>query len=664
MDTADGFVSVAVGDARAAGWALVSAMARRLPAQLPRAAYPFTNRVDTLARLDDLLIVNGHAPRTGLVSGVPGVGKSAVVVQWARAQHGRFLDGQLYARLGPQGCGAGEALEGFLAELGCPAALMPSTVQGRQAMYRTLTEDKDLLVMIDDAQGEADIELLTPSSPQAVVVVTSRQVLPEAIAGLGAEYVAVSPMPVGECVAMLKERLSGPRFTGQAAGFRELAVLCRGLPQAILLSAARLSTSDSLSVAWLCAELREAGAGGPVGRLLDLSCEALADEAAAVYRIAGLLGGEDLPSDLIEVAAGRPVLRDLRELTRLHLACETEPGRFTILEAAREHAAAAGHNDPAAALIACRAAGWAWQMAAAADYATTPVRLRYAPEPSSRPFSSKGQAQRWLGAHRKQMVRVVSLGAAYGCHELVWQLAEAMWALFAHRPFLEDWITVHVAGAAAAQESGAVAAEAAIRARLARGYAEHGMTAQAHEQAGWAVMLAQAAWDDGVEHRERLMGMAYEFQGIVHLHAGEPAAAEVSFRKALEFNESVEYDRGIALQSLHLGRALLAQGKTREAAGSMRRSVRHATDTGSEARACAGLGAVLHVAGETSEAAQQLQHALAIAEEHALVRHQGDILAVLAAIAADGGRSSEAEGLRARATAAYIEAGAAQAADA
>jgi hypothetical protein len=147
-------------------------IAIRLPAEiplalggLPRASPTFTGRG---AVLDDLLAMLGPSDvRKGVVqvsavSGMGGVGKTELALQAAHAarEKGWFPGGVLFVDL----LGYDErlrvepavALDGFLRALGVPAEDIPSDLQGRERLYRSVLDayahsGRDVLVLIDNA---------------------------------------------------------------------------------------------------------------------------------------------------------------------------------------------------------------------------------------------------------------------------------------------------------------------------------------------------------------------------------------------------------------------------------------------------------------------------------------------------------------------------------
>src|SRR5690242_8726017 len=121
-----------------------AATAWPVPAQLPLAVPGFTGRAAELARLDALLppgdragTISPAAPvAVAVISGTPGVGKTALAVHWAHRIAHRFPGGQLYADLrgyGPTGTAVSpsEALHGFLLALGVPPERIPAGLDER-----------------------------------------------------------------------------------------------------------------------------------------------------------------------------------------------------------------------------------------------------------------------------------------------------------------------------------------------------------------------------------------------------------------------------------------------------------------------------------------------------------------------------------------------------
>src|SRR5919197_1177511 len=108
------------------------------PRALPPAVRGFTGRTAELAHLDGLLSTSAVTPVViSAISGMGGVGKTALAVHWAHRVAGRFPDGQLYVNLGGQSHPL-EALTRLLYALGVPADRLPADLETAEGLYRTL----------------------------------------------------------------------------------------------------------------------------------------------------------------------------------------------------------------------------------------------------------------------------------------------------------------------------------------------------------------------------------------------------------------------------------------------------------------------------------------------------------------------------------------------
>ena len=70
-----------------------------VPAQLPPAVAGFAGRDSDLAELDGLLSSGAPGGPVAVITGMAGVGKTALAVHWAHRHRGDFPDGQLYVNL-------------------------------------------------------------------------------------------------------------------------------------------------------------------------------------------------------------------------------------------------------------------------------------------------------------------------------------------------------------------------------------------------------------------------------------------------------------------------------------------------------------------------------------------------------------------------------------
>ncbi|MCX4672248.1 NB-ARC domain-containing protein [Streptomyces sp. NBC_01381] len=208
---------------------------------LPPAIRDFTGRKAEIAEVVDGLTAPRDATSVVVVSGPAGVGKSALAVKAAHLAMEAFPDGQLYAEL--QGTGGplppGDVLGRLLRALG---AAPPEHADERADLFRSLVAGRRLLLVLDDAGREAQVRPLLPGSAGCGVLVTSRARL----GGLdGARRTDLAVLDEVRSLELLA-RVTGPQGAtddpAEDAAARRIVTLCGGLPLALRIAGARLTT--------------------------------------------------------------------------------------------------------------------------------------------------------------------------------------------------------------------------------------------------------------------------------------------------------------------------------------------------------------------------------------------------------------------------------------
>ncbi|NEA47188.1 ATP-binding protein, partial [Streptomyces sp. SID10815] len=122
--------------------------------------------------------VDGADAPVCLVTGPAGVGKTAFALHWAYQRRADFPDGRLFADLrgfsDTPAPDAGTVLREFLLALGVPAPRVPETAAARGALFRSLTEGRRLLVVLDNARSSEQVRPLLPGGDHCATLVTSR----------------------------------------------------------------------------------------------------------------------------------------------------------------------------------------------------------------------------------------------------------------------------------------------------------------------------------------------------------------------------------------------------------------------------------------------------------------------------------------------------------
>ncbi|MCX5255453.1 tetratricopeptide repeat protein [Streptomyces canus] len=151
------------------------------PAQLPPPPGHFTGRATARDDLRDVLTLGG-GPAVGVISGMAGVGKSALALHVAHGLRERFPDGQLYVNL--QGATPGmtpltpaQALTALLRDLGADPRSIPEHPDAAAALLRSLLAPTRTLMVLDDAASAAQVRPLLPAGAGCAVIVTSRSPL-------------------------------------------------------------------------------------------------------------------------------------------------------------------------------------------------------------------------------------------------------------------------------------------------------------------------------------------------------------------------------------------------------------------------------------------------------------------------------------------------------
>jgi hypothetical protein len=226
----------------------------------------FTGRSSEVSLLTDLLTpaTEGEAIRAVVVSAVagkPGVGKTALAVHVAHRLRERFADGQLYINLrgAERQPMAANAVPGrFLRALGIEDGDVPRDQDEREALYRARLADRRVLVVLDNAAGEAQVRPLLPGMASCAVLVTSR----ERLAGLeGARLLELEVLDHRQTVELLGHIVTARRVAAEPAAASELVGHCGHLPLAIRVPGARLAIVAILAVVILTM----AGCGAATG---------------------------------------------------------------------------------------------------------------------------------------------------------------------------------------------------------------------------------------------------------------------------------------------------------------------------------------------------------------------------------------------------------------
>lgn len=249
---------------------------RSVPRELPAAGPTFTGRVGATRQLLRLLAGDGR-PAVVAVSGICGVGKTALAVRVAHASRARYPDGQLYlclARVRPESVPARVLRHLEDADADPAFGTDPLEVSAR---LRSLLAGRRFLLVLDGVTDEVPIASLLPAGGGCTVLATSRSSL---AAVEGAHHLRLPRLPLAEAVELLGGLVGTRRVEAEPAAVRAVARWCDGLPLALQLAGARLAGRPDRPVSWLADRLAD-----PERRVAELTAggQTLSAEYAEAY---------------------------------------------------------------------------------------------------------------------------------------------------------------------------------------------------------------------------------------------------------------------------------------------------------------------------------------------------------------------------------------------
>jgi DNA-binding SARP family transcriptional activator/tetratricopeptide (TPR) repeat protein len=614
------------------------------PAQLPTDVPGFAGRQEYLARLDQLA-GNGTVVISAL-SGMAGVGKTALAVHWARRVADRFPGGQLYVNLrgfAPTGrvVEPADAVRGFLDALGVPPDQIPVGADAQAARYRALLADRRMLVVLDNARDAEQVRPLLPGDPTSLALITSRNQLTGLIATDGAVPLDLDVLSPGEAHELLTRRLGNDRVAAEPDAARQIVTACGRLPLALSIVAAR-ARQTGFPLASLAAELTEAGhrltaldGGDPltdVRAVFSWSHDALTPPAARLFRLLSLHPGPDLSIAAAAALAGTSragTRRLLTELTRASLATEHLPGRYTrhdLLHAyATELASADDHSDALIRLIAHYT-----HTACAANriiYPTLePMILPLEPLPDGAApdrLADHRAAMAWLETEHANLLAIFEPAVRKGLDSQVWQLA---WGLdtfhYRHSHWHDKKITWQ-AGVAASERLGNLTAHAYAHRRLGDAYRRLNQSADAQVHAEEALRLFTSSDD--------LFGQASALLDLDLLAAqeGDLDRSLDLARRALALARTVGHERQQSFALNSIGWILTLQGRPAAALEPLHEALAfrlEGDDRESVAYTRDSIGFAYSQLGDHAEAVDHYERALAIFRELGYAMMEANVL--------------------------------------
>jgi tetratricopeptide (TPR) repeat protein/cellulose biosynthesis protein BcsQ len=316
----------------ALGWLVQRQVRDRLPSQVPAPPGHFIGRAEELEALVRQLS-DPTVPTLVALTGMSGVGKTALASLLAERLASRFPDGRLF--LAGRGATRCDILAHIVRSFR-PGDRLEGDEPALEIQVRSVLAGKRALLVLDDVEPEQLNNLTLPGS--CALLATSRQ-----RPGLRTHH--LGPLPQAEAVALLRGLV--PRLAEEEAG--AIASACGGLPLALHLAGAFLAERADLDAARYLERLREERLGertglGEVKTALRHNEELLPEPLRSAWRMLAVFATgftENWASVIWEVERDRAE-DDLAALRNVSLLdWDAQAKCYQLHELVREYASAA-----------------------------------------------------------------------------------------------------------------------------------------------------------------------------------------------------------------------------------------------------------------------------------------------------------------------------------
>ncbi|MFJ8959719.1 ATP-binding protein [Lentzea sp. NPDC102401] len=626
-----------------------------------------------------------------VVHGAPGAGKTALAVDAGHRLGARFADGCVFLDLRgtDEPLTPDKAAHRLLRSFGVDERQIPADPDDKLSLYRSQLRDRAVLLVLDNAENEAQVRPLLASSPGTLVLLTSRRTM----TGLDARHrLPLELLPLNRSVELLRAVTGPERLDAEPEAAERVAELCGGLPLALLIAGNRLTSRPQWTIGHLAGQLEDERRRLSVLRAGDLQVRAafeisyhqLGPAAATLFRRLALVTSPEVSVALAAVLVddAEESLEELADASLLGIS-ET-PGRYTRHDLLHVFAAERLElDDDPATVLKARTRLRHWLL----DTATGAALFFDHDMPAGRagPVHDRDSAARWLELELENWRGALRSAAAGGEHDRVLALAQAMHWYSDMHGVGELWREVFAAGAHAARQLGN-AKDAAEQLNYLS-WALYALCGQPHE----ALAVHEEAAAEPIGDTLTEAWNCY-YGSAIRRRLGELEKAVSLGRRSVEEFQRAGYLIGENLALSLLGLMLHTSGNLTEAAEVQQRSVdqhrkadgddellsmllirlattladagqviasmdlldeaeslfRRHSNTAGTARVQHNRGLVLMDEGRFGEAREQL---LAALSEARLSDHRVEILARLAELADAAGDSAQAREYRVRALA-------------
>ncbi|MBT8227540.1 MAG: tetratricopeptide repeat protein [Dactylosporangium sp.] len=639
---------------------------------LPRPDRHFSGREDDLRQVLDAMRP-GEDPVVCAVSGMGGVGKTALAVQATVRLADQYPDGCVFIDLYGHSDSrppltAAEALDRLLRRLGVDGERVPPDEDERVRLYRELLAGRRTLIVLDNARDTRQVLPLVPATTGCGAIVTSRRRL---VALDDAGRLSLDTLAAGDAAALFRSIVGTARLTGEADADRlvgEIVEVCARLPLAVRIVAARHRARDRQTLRDLARRLKSTrttlaeldDGDRSVAASFQLSLDDLPEDVRTAFGLLAVHPGPDFDTFAAAALIGQPyddACRILDVLVDRHLLVEHADDRYLFHDLihafARQHAVPVVPGQRRDVALRALVDGYL-SAAERADMAITPHRyrvpldVRFRPQVLPSGLDDYDTALAWLTTEQANLVDVCRAAGAAGLDVSCWQLAYTLRGHYFLAKLWGPWLATHEVALAAARRCGDTLAEAMITNQLGLAHIEQGhlevsadfyrrarhLFAQAGDAHGEQTVRANLAWvlfeqrrfEEFLDETEpvyrfyrdagsqRNMSITLRGIGLAEAELGRSADAVRHLGEALNLFEQLDLRLDVAMTLNCLGESYARCGEHLAAVEAHERAIAASQRCGSayeQARAHYRLGRLAIDSGQVDRAAEHWAQALA-----------------------------------------------------
>ncbi|GAA1024110.1 hypothetical protein Aple_095420 [Acrocarpospora pleiomorpha] len=616
-----------------------------VPHQLPAHRPTLVGRAAEYAALDRLLLDDvPSGSRLVVLNGMPGVGKSALILSWAHKVDAHFEDGCLHFDLNGHAATEPAPTEQVLAHFLNRLKVDPSTPSpdGMIEAYRSTVASLNILVVLDNARNAEQVRPLLPGPGTCAVIVSSRNRLDSLVAYEGAQVMKIDRLSRNDSLRLLAEEGAFTLSANAAVG-DDLADFCGDLPLALVIVGALVRNRDFGDLWQTRNALR--GIATRLANLQVAGCEDLNIEAAftASYRA---LSGEAQrllwhlaihPGPTVSRAAiyvledriaNEPRLPALEELQAAHLLEEPHNQRYKLHDLTRRFAErrADAQPDDECRKVAVKVFDFLMHNSWSCDRVLVPGRILPIDLPSGSAHvapSGIAEAMAWFAAEYETILQAIDRAAEMDMHRHTWLLAMALVTYQWRANKYADAAKTLGLAAEAAKEVAASGERAMVERMLGGTYRGMGNRQTAKWHAKRAVGFAQEAGD------LRATVLSQNALAILCRETGDLIEARMLFSGTLPSFRQLGDPLGEAVALNGLGCIHLSHGEHEEALSHCDAAVRlfaTTSDINGHANALVNRGRTRFARGEYNSAAADLAAALAGYQKLSYPRNEANTL--------------------------------------